>query len=124
MKLEARGNLTKTMRGKPLGYYVLQPKNFNSYPVWKNTFGFYLFRFGFLDGGNSSARWVVKEKLVGDFADEVLYPWPGANSPLDESLTWRFYDRDNGGWHYNPEYFRISVHDKGRLSTHFLLKLS
>ena len=119
LKLEARGNLTKTKRGKPLGYYVLQPENFNSYPVWRNTFGFYLFRTHIGKGGQGSARWLVRKNLMGG-VDMVLYPRPGANSPLDKTLTWIFYDRQNGGWHYDPEYFKISVHDKGMLFTNYL----
>ena len=110
LKIEGRGDVTKTKRGKPLGYYVLQKDNLNSYPVWKNAFSFYLFRFPFSDE-KSSARWAVGPSL-GQNTYMVLYSWPGANSALDKKLIWNFFD---GGWK-NPEYFRISVHDKGKIS--------
>ena len=92
-----------------LGVYVLQPENTNGYPVWKNTFGFYLFRFRYTrpdDQGN--ARWGVGPTR-GSNSYFVLYPRPGSNSPLDSSLEWIFYD---GVWHYDPEYFKVSVHDR------------
>ena len=92
---------------------MLQPNNSNSYPVWKNTFGFYLFRFPYSNSGDkSSARWAVGPNL-GNNTDMVLYSWPGANSPLDKNLTWMLY---HGGWQ-EGEYFSLSVYDKGTLST-------